>query len=347
VLFSKLSYNLDLREIEQPVITSPSSLIKGVPGSFDGLSSTYQGSKILNYTWDFGDGFKTEGSKINHEYGSTGDFTVKLGLIVRNEKTGVIQQACILKSLKVLGDKQSKTEFDARVARSTPKINIFDYDHALISDLYSVERDFNQDMVFGVEIASSKLGLNADNAVFKNVPARYTIRELYLPERKVYSYVVDEELNLMATSQTFSEMINLGYSNARVITYIPDNPAARELNNLKRVFGLSADNYFRKNDFSLTSAGTQMLDLILGLLSKYPNIRLELSAFTDNQGSASANLLLTQKRADAMVSYLVNNGVSPSRITGKGYGSAKPIAPNISEADRKLNRRIDFTIIKE
>jgi len=54
---------------------------------------------------------------------------------------------------------------------------------------------------------------------------------------------------------------------------------------------------------------------------------------------------LSQKRAEAMVNYLVINGISRLRLTAKGYGANKPIAPNYQESDRKNNRRIDFTIL--
>ncbi len=347
VIFSKLSYNLDLTEIEQPVINSPGSMLKGAQASFEGLSSTFRGSKILNYTWDFGDGTRSEGNKINHQFATRGDYVVRLGLIVRDDKTGVIRQSCVVKPVKVFEDKQLKADFDSKVAKTAPRLNIFDYDHAFISDIYSVEKDYSQDMVFGVEIAATKLRLNPDNIIFKNVPAAYTIREMFFPERKTYSYVVDEELNLMAAYPAFNDLTSLGFKNARIVTYIPDNPASRELNNLKRTFGLSADNFFRKNDFSLTSEGTQFLDLILGFLSKYPNLRLELAVFSDNQGAPAASQLLTQKRADAMANYLVINGVSPARLIGKGYGSSRFIAPNLTEGDRKLNRRVDFAIEKE
>ena len=47
-----------------------------------------------------------------------------------------------------------------------------------------------------------------------------------------------------------------------------------------------------------------------------------------------------------MVNYLVINGISRSRLTAKGYGGTRPVAPNYQEADRKINRRIDFTIIE-
>jgi outer membrane protein OmpA-like peptidoglycan-associated protein len=347
VFFTKLSYNIELKDIEQPVISAPASAMAGAPVTLDGLSSTFPGSQILNYTWDMGEGDRIEGDKISHEFTSKGDYIVKLGLIVRNDKTGVIQNACVTKPIKVFDNKQSKSEFDAIPVKPAPRINVFDYDHAYISDLFSAEKEYSKDMVFDVEILTSKTRLGPDNAAFKNIPSRYTLREIYFPDKKTYSYVVDEEISLMATYPSYNDISDVGFKNARIITYTLESPAARELNNLKRVFGLSADAFFKKNDFSLTSAGTQILDLILGFLSKYPALKIELSVHSDNQETPASNQLLTQKRAEAMVNYLNINGVNPLRLVAKGYGSTRPVAANSTEADRKLNRRVDFMIIKE
>lgn len=347
VFYQKLSYNLELKNFEQPVISGPNSAMAGKPVALDGLGSAFAGSKILNYTWDFGGSDRVEGGKVSHQFPSKGDYTVKLGLIIRNDKTGVIKNACVIKQIKVFDNNQSKSEFDASGVKPVPKVSVFDYDNAFISDIYSAEKEYNQNMVFDVEILTSAKRLTPDNVAFRNVPEKYTLKEIYFPDRKSYSYVVDEEMDLMSTYPSFREITSLGYRNARIISYTIESPAARELNNLKRVFGLSADAFFRKNDFSLTSAGTQMFDLVLGFLSKYPNLKLEISVHSDNQGTTAANQLLTQKRADAILNYLVVNGVSPLRIVARGYGETRPIASNTSEADRKLNRRVDFLIIKE
>ena len=74
--------------------------------------------------------------------------------------------------------------------------------------------------------------------------------------------------------------------------YNLEDPAARELNNLKRVFGTSTDTFFRKNAFRLTSAGTQLLDLVLGFLSKYPALKLEIACHSDNTGQAAYKYVL-------------------------------------------------------
>jgi outer membrane protein OmpA-like peptidoglycan-associated protein len=347
VFFPKLSYNLDLTDIEQPVIISPVSGIAGGPVNLDGMSSHFPGFTMLNYTWNFGDGDRKAGEKVSHSYLVEGDYAIKLGLIVRNDKTGVIRQTCSSRKIKILGNKLEKTVFDKREIKPEPLKNITNYDHAKLQFLYSLEKDYNQDMVFQVEVLSSKTKLALDDKAFKNLPGKYTIKEEFIPAEKLYSYVVDEETSLMATYPAYNEISNLGFGNSRIRAFLLEDQASKDLNNLKKVLGVSADVYFKKNDFNLTSAGTQFLDQILGFMSKYPTVKLEIENHTDNTGSATSNQLLSQKRAEAMTNYLVINGVNPLRLTAKGYGGSKPVASNYLESDRKLNRRIDFTVFTE
>ncbi len=345
VFFTKLSYDLDLTEIEQPVIISPAAGVAGEPVSFDGMTSNFPGSSIIGHTWYFGDGDRSKGEILKHTYPQKGDYEVKLGLIVRNNKTGVIREACVVKPVKIFGDNSEKAAFDKREIKNAPVMNILEYDHAKTGNMFSAEKEISQDVAYRVEITSSKLRLTHDDKAFKNIPVKYTVKEEFLESEKVYSYSIDEEPNLMATYPTFNEISGLGFEQVRVIQVNIDDPAARELNNLEKVFGVSSDVLFRKNDFNLTSAGTQLLDLILGFLSKYPVLKLEIACHTDNAGLASSNQILSQKRSESMVNYLVNNGISRLRLTAKGYGSTRPVAPNYQESDRKSNRRIDFTIL--
>jgi len=345
VFFSKLSYDLDLRDIEQPVIISPASAIAGESVSFDGLKSNFPGSSILNHTWYFGDGNRSKGEIMNHTYAERGDYEVKLGLMVRDDKTGVIRQYCAVKPLKVFSSRAEKETFDNQKPKSAPGINIFDYDHATAENVYSAEKDFTENVAYRLEILNSKTKLAPDDKAFKNLPAKYSLKEHFLPAEKGYSYSVAEELSLMATYPSYNEISGLGFMNARVIPVIVDDPAERELNNLEKVFGASSDLLFRANDFNLTSSGTQILDLVLGILVKYPDLKLEVGCHTDNTGTVNSSQLLSKKRAEAMVNYLVNNGVNRIRLKAAGYGGTRPIAPNYQDSDRKNNRRIDFTVL--
>jgi len=196
--------------------------------------------------------------------------------------------------------------------------------------MFSAEKGYNQDVVFLVEILASDTRLNPDNPVFKKVPQNYLVKEIKLPSDDLFHYVIDEQMTLMSTYSAFNEIMDRGYNEAKIRTYVLEDPASKELNNLKKVFGVSVDAFFKFNDFTLTSEGTQMLDQILGFMVKYPKIRLEIATHTDNTGVPNTNLLLSQKRADAMVNYLITNGISGLRLIPKGFGGSKPLVPTCS-----------------
>jgi outer membrane protein OmpA-like peptidoglycan-associated protein len=88
-----------------------------------------------------------------------------------------------------------------------------------------------------------------------------------------------------------------------------------------------------------------MLDQIVNLMFKYPSMRLAIAVHSDNSSPAQASLTFSQVRAQTLVSYLINRGISSRRLVATGFGSTKPIASNNQERDRKLNRRIDFIIL--
>ncbi|MDQ5908796.1 MAG: OmpA-like protein [Pseudomonadota bacterium] len=69
---------------------------------------------------------------------------------------------------------------------------------------------------------------------------------------------------------------------------------------------------------------------------------LLIAGHTDAAGSDAHNLLLSERRAQAVRDYLIRQGIAPNRLTAKGYGEAYPVASNATEADRELNRRSEF-----
>jgi outer membrane protein OmpA-like peptidoglycan-associated protein len=89
------------------------------------------------------------------------------------------------------------------------------------------------------------------------------------------------------------------------------------------------------------------LDDVVTFLKGNRKVKIELQGHTDNQGNAAKDLELSQQRVDVIKAYLVNKGISSGRIKGKGFGSSKPIASNASEEGRKLNRRVEFVILKK
>ncbi len=89
-----------------------------------------------------------------------------------------------------------------------------------------------------------------------------------------------------------------------------------------------------------------VLEQIVSVLNQYPNAKFTVEGHTDSTGNKAKNLKLSQERADAVVLYLVQRGVSDTRLTAKGYGVEKPIASNANAKGRALNRRVEINLVK-
>lgn len=103
---------------------------------------------------------------------------------------------------------------------------------------------------------------------------------------------------------------------------------------------------FRSGSAELTAESYEVLDEAAASLVYYPEVEVEIQGHTDNTGSLEINNRLSLQRAVAVKTYLVNKGISESRMTAKGYGPARPIATNNTPEGRALNRRIEFYRIK-
>jgi outer membrane protein OmpA-like peptidoglycan-associated protein len=347
LFFTKLMYKLDLRDFEQPYINSVNVAVKGNSVLFDGLRSNLPGYRILSYSWDFGDGERSNGENALHSFKEKGEYVVNLELIIKSDSSGNIHKTGISKKIEVLNDMQDRVSYMYKIASKKSELSdVVNYRNSLIYNLYSAEAEFRKEAVFNIELLSSRTKIGLDSWTFRNVPKWYPIKEIFNQEDSLYTYVADQQLSLMATYPVYKELTGLGFKNTKIKLFVLKDPAAKELITIKKLFGVSTDVLFKQNDLSLSSAGTQLLDLIMGFMDKYPRIKLEVATFTDNSGTSTTNQSLSQKRAELMVNYLVINGVNASRLISKGYGEHRPITLNSNEAQRRLNRRVDFTIVR-
>jgi len=89
------------------------------------------------------------------------------------------------------------------------------------------------------------------------------------------------------------------------------------------------------------------LDKIVRMMRANPNMKLELSAHTDEIGNAKRNQDLSDDRAFAAKQYLISKNIEADRIIAKGFGKTKPIATNKTEEGRQKNRRVEFKILEK
>jgi len=108
--------------------------------------------------------------------------------------------------------------------------------------------------------------------------------------------------------------------------------------------------YFDLDKWNIKPQAAQVLDVLIGILKKYPYMEIEIGSHTDSRASDMYNLRLSNKRAASALEYLVQNGVGRNRLRSVGYGETKPliICPNndCTEAEYAINRRCTFMILK-
>ena len=108
--------------------------------------------------------------------------------------------------------------------------------------------------------------------------------------------------------------------------------------------------YFDLDKWNIKPQAAQVLDVLVGLLKKYPYMEIQIGSHTDTRASAVYNLRLSNKRAASALEYLVQNGIARKRLRSIGYGETKPliICPknDCTEAEHATNRRCTFMILK-
>lgn len=108
--------------------------------------------------------------------------------------------------------------------------------------------------------------------------------------------------------------------------------------------------YFEFDKFEIIPQAALELDQLIETLKKYDDIRLLVESHTDSRGDENYNQMLSEKRAQSTVAYMVENGIAETRLEAVGLGETKPIndcATGCTEEQHRENRRSEFTIIEE
>jgi len=115
-------------------------------------------------------------------------------------------------------------------------------------------------------------------------------------------------------------------------------------------YTVNSDLLFPSGSYKMSSAGQQIIGRLASQLAQFQEHHLVVEGYTDNQPIGAqlrrqgidSNEALSQKRADAVMEYLVSQGVSQDMITAKGNGEANPVASNDTAQGRALNRRVEL-----
>lgn len=178
--------------------------------------------------------------------------------------------------------------------------------------------------------------------------------KLALNKNYKYSFTIDAEgfqkdtLNLETRDMATDEVVV-----KKVVLRPTEKVKLIEIKPVEGVAFTLSDIQYETNQTELNETAKAALNAVLiPFLKAHPNDKLQIGSHTDDQGSHKYNADLSQKRADKVVSYLVEQGIAKHRLEDKGYGESKPIAPNqnLDGSDnpmgRSFNRRTEFLLIK-
>lgn len=105
--------------------------------------------------------------------------------------------------------------------------------------------------------------------------------------------------------------------------------------------------FFDVSKYELLPASYAELDRLVGWMKDYPTLEIGLEGHTDVVGDKDANMQLSKDRVNEVKKYLVSKGVAANRITATGFGATKPIVAKGTDEERKVNRRVEFVILKQ
>ena len=166
--------------------------------------------------------------------------------------------------------------------------------------------------------------------------------------------IPNSEYSILVSKDNYipsEEFIKVEEENKEVILKINKNEISLkqgdDLNKLLQIEKI----YFDTGKYVLKSDATTELDKVVNFMIKYTDVSIEIGSHTDCRDKSENNLILSQKRAEATLNYLVKQGISPSRLKAKGYGETKPLNECVdgikcSEDKYQINRRSEFIITK-
>ncbi|MBS7786214.1 OmpA family protein [Flavobacterium sp. CYK-55] len=186
-------------------------------------------------------------------------------------------------------------------------------------------------------IGQMVVGAEADYVFATEPNKKYRIeatRDFYIPHSE--EFMTNEDGKLRYTIELFMEC----YDDAEeIITKRQDGRVEIVLENI----------YFDLNKWDIKPDAARILDVLVDLLKKYPEMEIELGAHTDSRASTTYNIMLSNRRAASTLEYLVDNGIKRRRLRSKGYGESRPLVncgDTCTEQEHSINRRCEFIILK-
>lgn len=126
---------------------------------------------------------------------------------------------------------------------------------------------------------------------------------------------------------------------------IPGAQVERVDDGIVVTFDESSGVYFDTNKFNINTASQATLNKLIGIFNEYPDTNLLVVGHTDSAGADDYNMTLSKNRANAVTNYLIQKGISKTRLTTNWFGETQPTNDNTTAEGRAKNRRVNIAIL--
>jgi outer membrane protein OmpA-like peptidoglycan-associated protein len=323
---------------EQPYISCPDTV--KLNESFQlSADKTYLPSLDIadeDYFWLINGTTRKRGENISHLFAKEGVYEVQLAVIGFDNEAEA--QHCVYKTV-VCGNPKTVDNDTIDLFTDNPKEN------KAVNIVFDRNKYANPEdslAFYTIEIANGQEELFSSDFRLELLDGKYDYKLRYLEEEELFIYYVGEFETITEAHEFWKELRELGLQEAVVRTLLEQKGEISlddifVLNNVK----------FDSDQWKVREDAMPDLNLVVEIMGNLPDITLEINAYTDNTSSEDYNLELSKKRARSIASYLINKGVSASRVSEFGYGESNPIASNDSEQGKELNRRVEFILKTE
>lgn len=334
---NEATYELEILPIIQPRVVCPDSVFINEEFTIDVQQGKWEAYTIESSYINFGDEQVVKARQEKHRYKTPGEKIVEVLIAGTNLETGKLELNCFYKTIKVV---KKDTTKEKKV------LSLLEQQGFTIKE--QLEED-TEGFFYALEILTSPTSVISDSTILKNYINQ--VKERYNSIDETYSYFVGKEDSPYDLIGEFKMAHQQGFETAEVKQYSTNQNEELATIGLINIDEEGNTNVvlkgilFNYESFSLTKESKKELDNLVLFLQNNKSINIEIEAHTDNKGNEAYNQKLSQKRANSVVNYLVQKGISNTRLKAKGYGETKPIASNTTDEGRAKNRRVAFKIL--
>ena len=344
LFYNELSYDFEVEEPKQFYIDCPDTIARSKKFTINTQNVFIPKHTIKDYFWFFGDGKFVVGnpSFIPHVYKADGNYTIKLGVIAKNDSTGELEKFCTYKTVLV--------KDSLWIARHKPDLVRVKF-NSNVSKHTTKEDSIN----YRIHLGTSKKDIPVNAEIFNDLN---NVKQY--KEKDGYTYTSGNAKKISEAIPEYKKAREKGFKDAAVVSFkgdsiVPNQQKAMSATifdentiiDLSAFAGLRKKNiFFDLNSAEINKTAYKYLDSLAGAMKKNENLELIILAACDRATEYVSGNALSKSRGAAVLKFFTSKGVKASRLDINTIGKNMPIEYEPKKNVVISNRRVQILLVK-